>query len=72
MWHGVCAITGAILHDYQAHSRYFSRRPTVCVTCAGVDGGTPSNEKPAEAAKMPKKRADSPASSARVVSQQKI
>jgi len=25
--------------------------PTVCVTCAGADGGTPSNEKKAEAEK---------------------
>jgi hypothetical protein len=32
-----------------------------------VGGGTPSNEKKAEAEKMRKKRADSPASSARIV-----
>jgi hypothetical protein len=33
--------------------KLYSVRPTVCVTCAGVDGGTPSNEKKAEAKKMP-------------------
>ena len=27
--------------------------PTVCVTCAGADGGTPSNERKAEVWKMP-------------------
>jgi hypothetical protein len=42
-------------------------RLTVCVTCAGAGGGTPSKEKKAEAKKMPEKRADSPASSARFV-----
>ena len=42
-------------------------RPTVCVTCAGADGGTPSDEKKAEAEKMLEKRDDSPASSARFV-----
>jgi hypothetical protein len=67
----VCALlTGAILHNLQANSRYFSRRPTVCVTCAGAGGGTPSDEKKAEAEKMPEKRADSPASSARWVGRQ--
>jgi hypothetical protein len=45
---------------------------TVGVTCAGADGGTPSKEKPAEAEKLPEKRADSPASSARFVSQQTL
>ena len=34
------------------------------VTRAGADGGTPSDEKMAEAEKMPIKRADSPASGA--------
>ena len=28
----MCALTGAILHDPQANSRYFSRRPTARVT----------------------------------------
>jgi hypothetical protein len=44
-------------------------RPTVRVTCAGASGGTPSDEKKAEAEKTPIKRADSPASSARCVGQ---
>ena len=38
----------------------------------GADGGTPSEEKKAEAGKMPEKRADSPASSARFVSQHEL
>jgi hypothetical protein len=38
-----------------------------CVTGAGADGGTPSDEKKAKAGKMPVKRADSPASGARFV-----
>jgi len=42
-------------------------RPTAGVTCAGADGGTPSDEKQAEAGKMLIKRADSPASGARCV-----
>jgi hypothetical protein len=42
-------------------------RLTARVTCAGADGGTPSDEKKAEAGKMPVKRADSPASGARIV-----
>ena len=37
------------------------------VTCAGADGGTPSDEKKAEAGNIPVKRADSPASGARIV-----
>jgi hypothetical protein len=40
---------------------------TAGVTCAGADGGTPSDEKKAEAGKRPVKRADSPASGARLV-----
>ena len=40
---------------------------TAGVTCAGADGGTPSDEKKAEAWKRPEKRAESPASSARFV-----
>jgi len=43
------------------------KRLTVCVTCAGAGGGTPSDEKKVEAEKTPVKRADSPASSARYV-----
>ncbi len=42
-------------------------RLTVGVTCAGAGGGTPSEEKKAEANKTPEKRTDSPASSARGV-----
>ena len=42
-------------------------RLTARVTCAGADGGTPSDEKKAEAGKLPVKRADSPASGARIV-----
>ena len=42
-------------------------RLTARVTCAGADGGTPSDEKKAEAGNMPVKRADSPASGARIV-----
>ena len=42
-------------------------RLTARVTGAGADGGTPSDEKKAEAGKMPEKRADSPASGARIV-----
>jgi hypothetical protein len=49
------------------HFKKRACRPTACVTCAGAGGGTPSNEKKAEAEKMPEKRADSPASSARFV-----
>jgi hypothetical protein len=51
----------------------FNRNPvgfdrlTVGVTSAGADGGKPSERKKAEAEKMPKKRADSPASGARIV-----
>jgi len=41
----------------------------VCVTRAGAGGGTPSDEKKAEAEKTLVKRADSPASSARFVGQ---
>jgi hypothetical protein len=43
-------------------------RVTVCVTCAGADGRTPSDEKKAEAWKMPENAAESPASGAREVS----
>jgi len=46
---------------------YRLSHPTVCVTRAGADGGTPSDEKKAEAWKMPVKRAESPASGARFV-----
>ena len=42
-------------------------RLTVSVTCAGAEGGTSSDLEKAEAWKMPVQRADSPASSARIV-----
>ncbi len=42
-------------------------QPTAGVTRAGADGETPSDEKKAEARKLPVKRADSPASGARFV-----
>ena len=47
-------------------------RLTARVTCDGAGGGTPSDEKKAEAEKLLEKRADSPASSARFVRQQVI
>lgn len=56
-----------ILHEFSHH---FLSGLTARVTCAGAGGGTPSDEKKAEAKKMPVKRADSPASSARFVSPQ--
>ena len=40
---------------------------TARVTCAGADGGTPSDLEKAEVGKTPVKRADSPASGARIV-----
>jgi hypothetical protein len=43
---------------------FITKRPTVGVTGAGADGGTPSERKKAEAEQTPKKRADSPASGA--------
>jgi hypothetical protein len=47
-------------------------RLTARVTCAGADGGTPSNEKKAEAWQMPKNAQTPQRQSARFVSQQNI
>ena len=48
-------------------SKILRSQLTARVTCAGADSGTPSDGEKAEAGKTPVKRADSPASGARIV-----
>jgi len=54
--------------SFRQSQRLRSHHLTVCVTGAGVDGGTPFEQKKLEARKMLENAAESPASSACFVS----